>query len=104
MRGPGWEKDPGFDESVPVDTQPDVVSGNHLYTAPTEITPFSYKIVLDLSIPVPDRCQETMDLIGGNYFAGIFAWGTLGEERILRSLQLFAEQVMPALRVPARVA
>ncbi|HEY7066044.1 MAG TPA: LLM class flavin-dependent oxidoreductase [Chloroflexota bacterium] len=49
------------------------------------------------------RLQETMDLIGGNYFAGIFAWGTLGEERILASMQRFAEQVMPALRVPARV-
>ncbi len=48
------------------------------------------------------RLQETMDLIGGNYFAGIFAWGSLGEERTLRSLRLFAEEVMPALRVPAR--
>jgi alkanesulfonate monooxygenase SsuD/methylene tetrahydromethanopterin reductase-like flavin-dependent oxidoreductase (luciferase family) len=48
------------------------------------------------------RLQETMDLIGGNYFAGIFAWGSLGEARTMRSLRLFAEEVMPALQVPAR--
>jgi len=54
---------PGFDESIAVDTLPEVTDGDHIYTAPTEITPFSYKIVLDLSIPVADRCGEAMDLI-----------------------------------------
>ena len=28
------------------------------YTVPTEMTPFTYQIVLDLSIPVADRCQD----------------------------------------------
>jgi alkanesulfonate monooxygenase SsuD/methylene tetrahydromethanopterin reductase-like flavin-dependent oxidoreductase (luciferase family) len=52
---------------------------------------------------VRTRLQETMDLLGANYFAGIFAWGSLGEARIMRSLRLFAEEVMPALQVPTRV-
>jgi alkanesulfonate monooxygenase SsuD/methylene tetrahydromethanopterin reductase-like flavin-dependent oxidoreductase (luciferase family) len=47
------------------------------------------------------RLQETMDLIGGNYFAGVFAWGSLGTERIMRSLRLFAEEVMPAVKAAA---
>ena len=54
---------PGVDESIAVDTLPAITTGNHLYTAPTELTPFSYKIVLDLSIPVADRCLEAMQLI-----------------------------------------
>jgi hypothetical protein len=49
---------PGIDEPVAVDTLPEVEVGNHLYTAPTETTPFSYQIVLDLSIPVADRCTD----------------------------------------------
>src|SRR5262249_40885747 len=62
-RGLQTSGEPGVDESIPVDTLPDVTSGTHVYAAPTEITPFSYKIALDLSIPVPDLCQDAMGLI-----------------------------------------
>jgi hypothetical protein len=72
--------DPGVDQSIAVDTQPDVRSGDHLYTAPTEITPFSYKIVLDLSIPVADRCGDAMQLIQDTIAQ------TLGGQSPLRTL------------------
>jgi alkanesulfonate monooxygenase SsuD/methylene tetrahydromethanopterin reductase-like flavin-dependent oxidoreductase (luciferase family) len=45
---------------------------------------------------IEDQVRET----GCNYFVGAFATGTLTTEQILRSLTLFAEQVMPAF--PAR--
>jgi alkanesulfonate monooxygenase SsuD/methylene tetrahydromethanopterin reductase-like flavin-dependent oxidoreductase (luciferase family) len=44
------------------------------------------------------RLQDILTLTGVNYFAGVFAWGSLGTKRIMRSLQLFTEQVVPALR------
>jgi hypothetical protein len=50
----------GADAPVAVDTLPDVTYGDHVYTVPTERTPFSYQIILDLSIPVADRCQEAV--------------------------------------------
>ena len=33
---------------------------------------------------------------GCNYVIGSFAWGTLPHQQALRSLQLFAQEVMPA--------
>ena len=48
------------------------------------------------------RLQETLAVTGANYYAGVFAWGSLGTERILSSLRLFAEQVIPGFQVPAR--
>jgi hypothetical protein len=63
VRGVKTTGDPGVDEPVAVDTVPDVTSGDHLYTVPTEITPFSYQIVLDLSIPVADLCQTAIQQI-----------------------------------------
>jgi alkanesulfonate monooxygenase SsuD/methylene tetrahydromethanopterin reductase-like flavin-dependent oxidoreductase (luciferase family) len=44
------------------------------------------------------RVQEAMDITGANFFAGAFIFGTLTVEQTLRSLRLFAEQVMPAFR------
>jgi len=54
---------PGADVQLPIDTVPQVVNGKHSYTVPTEKTPFSYQIVLDLSIPVADRCQDAIQSI-----------------------------------------
>jgi alkanesulfonate monooxygenase SsuD/methylene tetrahydromethanopterin reductase-like flavin-dependent oxidoreductase (luciferase family) len=51
---------------------------------------------------VTARLREIVTATGINYFAGVFAWGSLGTERVLRSLRLFTEQVVPAMRaVPA---
>jgi alkanesulfonate monooxygenase SsuD/methylene tetrahydromethanopterin reductase-like flavin-dependent oxidoreductase (luciferase family) len=45
---------------------------------------------------VRQRVQEALTVTGANYFAGAFAFGNLTAEQSLRSLQLFAEQVIPA--------
>jgi alkanesulfonate monooxygenase SsuD/methylene tetrahydromethanopterin reductase-like flavin-dependent oxidoreductase (luciferase family) len=44
------------------------------------------------------RLEEALTITGGNYFAGAFAFGSLSTEQMLRSLRLFAEQVIPAFR------
>lgn len=52
------------------------------------------------------RLQEALSITGANYFGGAFAFGTLTTEQVLRSLKLFAEEVIPACRniavAPAR--
>ncbi|HET6146934.1 MAG TPA: hypothetical protein VFH68_05340 [Polyangia bacterium] len=53
----------GTDFQLAIDTVPEVANGDRTYTVKTENTPFSYQIVLDLSIPVADRCQEAIQLI-----------------------------------------
>ncbi len=45
-----------------------------------------------------ERCLAT---VGGNYFAGVFAFGSLTGEQVLRSFALFVREVLPALRHPA---
>jgi alkanesulfonate monooxygenase SsuD/methylene tetrahydromethanopterin reductase-like flavin-dependent oxidoreductase (luciferase family) len=49
----------------------------------------------------PDRVREQVarlvDATGANYVIGSFAWGDLTAAQSLRSLQLFAAEVMPAL-------
>jgi alkanesulfonate monooxygenase SsuD/methylene tetrahydromethanopterin reductase-like flavin-dependent oxidoreductase (luciferase family) len=47
--------------------------------------------------PATVRAQLThaVAVAGGNYFAGTFAFGSLTGEQILRSLDLFAREVMP---------
>jgi alkanesulfonate monooxygenase SsuD/methylene tetrahydromethanopterin reductase-like flavin-dependent oxidoreductase (luciferase family) len=48
----------------------------------------------------PPRVREQMarllEVSGCNYVIGAFAWGTLPHDQALRSLRLFAEEVMPA--------
>ena len=48
----------------------------------------------------PARVREQMarllEVSGCNYVICAFAWGTLPHEQTLRSLRLFAEEVMPA--------
>jgi len=48
----------------------------------------------------PARVREQMvrlvETSGCNYVIGSFAWGTLPHQQTLRSLQLFAQEVMPA--------
>lgn len=45
---------------------------------------------------VRDQIAEHFETSGGNYAIASFAWGTLTVEQSMRSLQLFAEHVMPA--------
>jgi alkanesulfonate monooxygenase SsuD/methylene tetrahydromethanopterin reductase-like flavin-dependent oxidoreductase (luciferase family) len=45
--------------------------------------------------------QECVDATGVNYFVPSFTWGNLTTAQVLRSLDLFAREVMPAIRAPA---
>jgi len=47
---------------------------------------------------VRKQVQEHLQITGANYFVGSFCFGTLTHEQTLRSLRLFAEEVMPACR------
>ena len=88
--------DRGVDAPVAVDTLPEVTSGDHVYTVPTERTPFSYQIVLDLSIPVADRCQEATQDIQS------LVASTLGKYSALRALPLLdlSAQIDPETNAP----
>lgn len=46
---------------------------------------------------VREQLRQELARLGGNYFVSTFAFGTLPEEKSLRSLDLFAREVMPAL-------
>jgi len=46
---------------------------------------------------VREQVRQTLAETGGNYFAGVFAFGDLTEEEASRSLDLFARQVIPDL-------
>ncbi len=45
---------------------------------------------------VRGQLERCMAAAGGNYFAGTFAFGSLSGDQIMRSLDLFAREVMPA--------
>jgi alkanesulfonate monooxygenase SsuD/methylene tetrahydromethanopterin reductase-like flavin-dependent oxidoreductase (luciferase family) len=45
---------------------------------------------------VREQLARVLEVSGCNYVIGAFAWGTLPHEQALRSLRLFAEEVMPA--------
>jgi alkanesulfonate monooxygenase SsuD/methylene tetrahydromethanopterin reductase-like flavin-dependent oxidoreductase (luciferase family) len=47
---------------------------------------------------IRQRLADYQKELGFGTFSGIFQFGTLGHEEFLRSVTLFAEQVMPALR------
>jgi alkanesulfonate monooxygenase SsuD/methylene tetrahydromethanopterin reductase-like flavin-dependent oxidoreductase (luciferase family) len=47
---------------------------------------------------VKQRVQEHVQITGSNYFVGSFCFGTLTAAQTLRSMRLFAEEVMPACR------
>jgi alkanesulfonate monooxygenase SsuD/methylene tetrahydromethanopterin reductase-like flavin-dependent oxidoreductase (luciferase family) len=48
--------------------------------------------------------QQQMEATGANYFVGQFAFGDLTQEETLRSVALFAEQVMPRVKTCATSA
>lgn len=47
---------------------------------------------------VADRITSQLTEQGGNYFVAVFCYGDLHPEASLQSIQLFAEQVIPAVR------
>jgi alkanesulfonate monooxygenase SsuD/methylene tetrahydromethanopterin reductase-like flavin-dependent oxidoreductase (luciferase family) len=47
---------------------------------------------------VIDNLKEDMAISGANYLVGQFSFGSLTQAETLRSIDLFTEQVMPALR------
>jgi alkanesulfonate monooxygenase SsuD/methylene tetrahydromethanopterin reductase-like flavin-dependent oxidoreductase (luciferase family) len=51
---------------------------------------------------VKQQVQEHLQITGSNYFVGSFFFGSLTSEQTLRSLRLFAEEVVPACRVRVR--
>ncbi len=78
----------GADYQIAIDTVPEVIDGDPTpYTVPTEMTPFTYQIVLDLSIPVADRCQDAMQAIQSN-IATVF--GQHSQLRMLPTIDLSA--------------
>ncbi|MGH7258748.1 MAG: LLM class flavin-dependent oxidoreductase [Nitrospiraceae bacterium] len=44
---------------------------------------------------VRDHVQRFIDETGANYFAGTFAFGNLSTDQVLKSVRLFADEVMP---------
>ncbi len=47
---------------------------------------------------VRDQIARLLESTGANYLISCFAWGDLTQEQSLRSLRLFAEQVMPTFQ------
>ncbi|MYC28834.1 MAG: LLM class flavin-dependent oxidoreductase [Chloroflexi bacterium] len=47
---------------------------------------------------VREQVGRMVEESGINYFNSIFAWGDLSHEQVMRSIGLFVEEVMPALR------
>ncbi|SRR5579884_478689 len=60
--------------------------------------------IIFVGSPATVRAQlrDALALTGANYFAGAFAFGNLTTEQTLRSLRLFAEEVMPHLQTMER--
>ena len=46
---------------------------------------------------VSEQLERAIGRLGGNYFVGVFAFGNLDERAALRSLELFAREVMPRI-------
>jgi hypothetical protein len=48
---------------VRIATLPELISGTQIFDPPVERSPIVYQIVLDLEIPVPDRCADVIQKI-----------------------------------------
>ena len=47
---------------------------------------------------VSDQLRQYQDVVGMNYVSCVFSLGTIPQERVLRSMELFATRVMPEFR------
>jgi alkanesulfonate monooxygenase SsuD/methylene tetrahydromethanopterin reductase-like flavin-dependent oxidoreductase (luciferase family) len=57
-------------------------------------------VLVGSSTTVRDKLREMLERSGANYVAGCFSFGSLSLDQTLRSLDLFASEVMPALLPP----
>jgi hypothetical protein len=48
---------------VRIETLPELITGTQIFDPPVERSPIVYQIVLDLEIPVPDRCADVIQKI-----------------------------------------
>jgi alkanesulfonate monooxygenase SsuD/methylene tetrahydromethanopterin reductase-like flavin-dependent oxidoreductase (luciferase family) len=55
------------------------------------------RILVGSPVIVAQRLRATVEQTGANYFIGSFAFGSLPEEQVLSSVDLFAREVMPAV-------
>jgi hypothetical protein len=58
-----------------VATVPEVVTGQQLFDPPVERAPIIYQIILDLQIPVPDRCASAISTIENLVAGQLSQWG-----------------------------
>jgi alkanesulfonate monooxygenase SsuD/methylene tetrahydromethanopterin reductase-like flavin-dependent oxidoreductase (luciferase family) len=81
-------------------------SFNHLWLRdrgeefwPSDVEAFAAEGFLVAGSPttVQQQLRECLPEWGGNYFAGVFAFGSLPPDRSLRSMDLFATEVIPGL-------
>ena len=56
----------------------------------------SETILFGAPAQVREQLARLLEVSGCNYVIGAFAWGSLSHAQTLRSLRLFAEEVMPA--------
>jgi alkanesulfonate monooxygenase SsuD/methylene tetrahydromethanopterin reductase-like flavin-dependent oxidoreductase (luciferase family) len=53
-------------------------------------------IIFGSPASVRDQVVRLIEISGCNYLAGAFAWGNMSQQQTVRSLQLFAQNVVPA--------
>jgi alkanesulfonate monooxygenase SsuD/methylene tetrahydromethanopterin reductase-like flavin-dependent oxidoreductase (luciferase family) len=49
---------------------------------------------------IANKLSEYLTLTGANYVMGAFAWGSFTRDQMLRSIDLFAREVMPRVKIP----
>jgi alkanesulfonate monooxygenase SsuD/methylene tetrahydromethanopterin reductase-like flavin-dependent oxidoreductase (luciferase family) len=79
------------------------VEDGHAVDVPLPNEPTTDDIMNELTvIGTPDRCirqiRRIQDVMGINHFNCSFSFGDLKQQQILKSMRLFAEEVMPAFK------
>ena len=79
------------------------VDNGHAVDVPLPNEPTTESIMQDFTvIGTPDQCirqiRRLQDVMGINHFNCSFYFGDLKQEKVLKSMRLFAEEVMPAFR------
>jgi alkanesulfonate monooxygenase SsuD/methylene tetrahydromethanopterin reductase-like flavin-dependent oxidoreductase (luciferase family) len=61
-------------------------------------------VLVGSAASVRDGVRSVIQSSTCNYFASCFSWGNLSTEQMLRSIDLFTSEVIPAIKSPASVA